>query len=796
MSARTSSLTECTVEEQGGEYVVIAGGKVRGRHASKEDAEAQRKAIEMSLHEADSAAPDVQAPGEVSVEPAGDQWAVKSGNKTHGLHKTTAEADEHAQKLRGAMKEGRWQQVGAVYESLDEALEHLDGNGAVIAPLVCEASEKPGSRWACIAIREGVSLNRTMYSAETLREAVPLYDKKPVFWGHQDGEPDPRNTAGFLRNPRYVTLPGGRGAIATTLHATDREARERFLEAYDAGNLNLYGLSHHAIPRAGVEKVILSDGPAFRVRGIADVKSVDIVSYPSAGGAVTGLAEAEIRPEDKEKLMEFAQVVEALKTKRPDLAAKLSATPTEAEVHAILLESVTPPAPPATPAAPVKESVAQITAEDRQVLRAAMVTQALSGKTLPEAAVQGIRESLMARETLTVAEATAEVERQVRVAAAVAESVRKPGVGAVVEATKDEAEKLVKKLDACLDPRQKVCPSLRECYVEITGDKNVTGLRENAQGLRRFERLFESIGTADWPQILGDSIRRMMLEDYRSINYLDDWTKICSRIVSAPDYRTNRRVRLAGYGDLPTVAEAGPYTALGSPTDEEATYAVHKIGGTETITLETIANDDMGAVRRIPTNLSRAAKRTVYKAVFDLIASNATCTFDSLALFENATHKNLGSAALAPATVAAARLRMLKQTNYGATDILGLKPRYLIVPPDLYDAAQRIVTNPMALVDLKNATEANIDKGSLTEVIVYNYWTDSNDWAMCCDPVDIDTIEVGFLQGRREPELFVADIPNAGSLFTNDQIVYKIRGIFGVCQLDYRGFDGSVVAGS
>jgi hypothetical protein len=694
----------------------------------------------------------------------------------------------------------QWRQVGVVYESLDAALEHLDGNGSVIAPLVVEANEKPGSRWACIAIREGVSLNRTMYSAETLREAVQLYDKRPVFWGHQDGEPDPRNTAGFLRNPRFVTLPGGRGAIATTLHATDREARERFMEAYDAGNLALYGLSHHAIPKNGVEKVILPDGPAFRVRGIADVKSVDIVSYPSAGGAVTGLAEAEIRPEDKEKLMQFEQVVESLKAKRPDLAAKLSATPTDAEVNALLIESMAPAPvvepPVATPVIPAKESVGQLSADDRQLLRSAMVAQALAGKTLPEPAVQAIRESLMARETLTAIEATAEVERQVRVAAAIAESSRRPGVGAVVEATKDESDKLIKKLDTIFDVKAKDCPSLREAYVEITGDKHMTGLRENAPGLRRFERLFEAIATGDWTQILGDSIRRAMLEDYRSINYLDDWTKVCSRIVSTPDYRTNRRVRLAGYGDLPTVAEAGPYTALGQPTDEEATYAVHKIGGTETITLEVIANDDMGAVRRIPTNLSRAAKRTIYKAVFALLSGNATCTFDSLALFENATHGNLGSAALAPATVAAARLRMLKQTNYGGTDVLGLRPRFLVVPPDLFDAAQRIVTNPMALVDLKNATESNIDKGSLTEVIVYNYWTDSNDWAMVCDPVDIDTIEVGFLQGRREPELFVADIPNAGSLFTNDQIVYKIRGIFGVCLLDYRGFDGSVVAGS
>jgi hypothetical protein len=52
---------------------------------------------------------------------------------------------------------------------------------------------------------------------------------------------------------------------------------------------------------------------------------------------------------------------------------------------------------------------------------------------------------------------------------------------------------------------------------------------------------------------------------------------------------------------------------------------------------------------------------------------------------------------------------------------------------------------------------------------------------------------VGFFQGRQEPELFVADNPTVGSMFTNDQILYKIRFIFGVGVLDFRGFYGGIV---
>ena len=62
------------------------------------------------------------------------------------------------------------------------------------------------------------------------------------------------------------------------------------------------------------------------------------------------------------------------------------------------------------------------------------------------------------------------------------------------------------------------------------------------------------------------------------------------------------------------------------------------------------------------------------------------------------------------------------------------------------------------------------------------------------DPADISCIEIGFLDGKEEPELFVQDMPNVGSMFSNDKLTYKIRHIYGGVNTDFRGADGSIVA--
>ncbi|MEW6332453.1 MAG: hypothetical protein AB1560_13430, partial [Pseudomonadota bacterium] len=194
----------------------------------------------------------------------------------------------------------------------------------------------------------------------------------------------------------------------------------------------------------------------------------------------------------------------------------------------------------------------------------------------------------------------------------------------------------------------------------------------------------------------------------------------------------------------------------------------------------------VGLIRQIPIKLSRAAKRTLAKFVLDFIRTNPVI-YDGLALF-HATHGNLGSAALDATSLAARRLAMLKYTENGSGDRIGIGPKSLLVPFDLQTTA----------ADLFNRNTNN-DKTFLQnlslQVIPVWYWTDVTDWAIAADPNDISGLEVGFLDGREEPELFVQDSPTSGSMFSNDVLTWKLRHIYGGAITDWRQFDKSVVAG-
>jgi len=304
--------------------------------------------------------------------------------------------------------------------------------------------------------------------------------------------------------------------------------------------------------------------------------------------------------------------------------------------------------------------------------------------------------------------------------------------------------------------------------------------------------LREAVETANWNTILGDSITRRLLKEY-ALPFLDEWKLIVSDITSIKDFRTQRRERMGGYQLLPIVGEGSTYPDLVSPTDEEIFYTPHKRGGLENITLEAIANDDLNAVRRIPIKLARGAKRTLYEFVFNFLLTNALCTYDGVALSAVA-HANFAVTALSWATVSAAKTQMRVQTEYQTGQVLGLAPKYLVVPAALWSMAQRVRDSDYEFLAAVAAIGAiNIHKGSF-DIIVVPYWdaTDANNWWMVADPAMSPTLEIGFFQGRQEPELFT-EREGAGDHFTADKVVYKIRHIYGGHILDHRTFVGHIV---
>ena len=71
--------------------------------------------------------------------------------------------------------------------------------------------------------------------------------------------------------------------------------------------------------------------------------------------------------------------------------------------------------------------------------------------------------------------------------------------------------------------------------------------------------------------------------------------------------------------------------------------------------------------------------------------------------------------------------------------------------------------------------------------------TDPSDWMMFADPNEVEILELAYLNGQQEPEMFVADNPPVGQMFVADKVQYKIRHEYETEIVDYRGAYKSVV---
>ena len=277
----------------------------------------------------------------------------------------------------------------------------------------------------------------------------------------------------------------------------------------------------------------------------------------------------------------------------------------------------------------------------------------------------------------------------------------------------------------------------------------------------------ESLTVSSFGEILGDSITRRM-QKKASLDDKNIWREIVSDITSVNDFRTQRRMVVGGYGTLSTVAQGVTYPPLTSPTDAEETYSISKKGGLEDLTMEMVADDDVGALRMIPDGLARASVETLYRGVFDLLTANATMGEDSIALFDSGTHGNTGTTALADAELQVVRGLMRSQSAYNNTsEILGEAnaPRILVIPNELEQTAWELNASPFVVTSNKDATVPNINKQKyVVQPVVIDYYTDADNWFAIADPKKQRTIEVGFFQGRQEPELFCST--NRRSRFT------------------------------
>lgn len=300
---------------------------------------------------------------------------------------------------------------------------------------------------------------------------------------------------------------------------------------------------------------------------------------------------------------------------------------------------------------------------------------------------------------------------------------------------------------------------------EVVGSKQARGMSK----LRLAQR---GLASSDFPEILANVASKTLRKGYEEEPAtFGGWTTQGT----LPDYKTIKRTNLSEAPSLEKVLEGGEYKR-GIITDLGETYQVFDYGKILPITHQAVINDDLGAFTRLPKLFGAAAKRLEGDLVYtDIMVGNPTMA-DTVALFHSGTHKNVGSSAAIGDTGATEMKKLLRKAlgPQGKAN-LNLTPAFLLCGPDKEVEAQKLLTSILAA----QTTDVNVFSNSMK--LVVDSRITGNKWFIVASPNQIDTVEVGFLEGMSGPEI------TSKEGFEVDGVMIKCKHVCGAKALDYRG---------
>ncbi len=703
-------------------------------------------------------------------------------------------------------------------------------------------------------IRSGTSKNGNTYPPHVLREAIPLFEGTRAFADHQSPHDLPeRSVRDLVGYYKHVHLDEA-GRLRGQLHLVPGNDWLFSLLSEAEGNPDLCGLSIDAWGTE--DQAGKGSASTRLISRLNRVMSCDIVTRPSAGGSIDRLLQSDrspnptetttMEPETAEQRARAGQPAGATPVANketegtpkptspagyPDLAALIQQMTAErnslkAELSRVagVLNPSSSPKPEETAAAQIL-TLAEELKRDRDSARASSLLDAkLREADLPEPVAHKLKKRFTnsSFEPAHLDEAIAD-EKDSLAALTSLGAITGMNYEKSLTTGYSEIDKVQAAMDALFgiyesDAAKAVPPfaGIREAFRVCTGvdignaggaDRALAPQLANALSAKiRSGRLAESdvllreadVTTSSFSYLLGTSMNKRLLADYQA--WPSEWQKF-STIVPIKDFKQQDRVRLGAFGSLSTVAEDAAYITL-TIADTRAIYTAAKRGNLVQITRETIINDDLYAIKQIPQKLAVAAAFTLAEFVYNLMAPSFGNIYDGHPLFDSINHLNTGilaanlattnsGAALSSAALQTAVIAMRKQTNLAAKPI-GLKPRFLLVPPDLEFTAMTILKS--AGLPGGNNNDVNPMMGYAEPVVSPQLNSlaagpaSTHIWIAVADPRIIDTLEVGFVGGQANPVLLIQDMPLYGLNFSQDVISYKVRHEYGGCVVDYRGF--------
>ena len=647
-----------------------------------------------------------------------------------------------------------------------------------------------GRRYACTLIAAGpLDGHNLTIAPQVLQEAAPLFANQAAFVNHApffSGQPLERLLGTFTASAYDETDQ----AITANLDLWDTPAADwtqkildQVIQAQDAEQpaANI-GLSADMWIHIGERPEGSSSRP---IEKILSVESVDVVFRPASDGARFSRILAQVGP-----LPPAATQERDMPEKQPVPVAAAPAAP-----------------PPTTPAIVAPPTIAH--AETLQALNTALLDIRLTASQLPEPFKAAVRTRFHGQQ-ITPTLIDTEIATQKALHASLVEGNVVQGFGQPLDASNltdplDTAKNAVHWLFGAPGAKPPP-PSLRSAsaiYQGLTGD-------HDWHGSFHADRVqFARASTSTLANLATDAMNLIIAEQWEALvayRWFEDLVTV------APHDGTLHDMNWVGFGglaNLPVVAEGGTYGEI-NVADSKETDSFVKYGGYVGITEEMFRMNKMMKIQAIPRALAQAAVRTRSYYISYIFSQESgtgpTLDDDSTVLFDSATHANYATTALSTAAWATARIELYEQTQLGSSKPLGIFPKYLLVPIELYDKALEMFGygqgpggKPYTADNTTNLYAIGRPGDPRPLVVPVPDWTDDNNWYYLADKNIQPVIFMSYAQaggGAQHPlpELFTVTSPNAGLIFTNDVLPIKVRDWFAYGVSGYRGVGGRVVA--
>lgn len=283
-------------------------------------------------------------------------------------------------------------------------------------------------------------------------------------------------------------------------------------------------------------------------------------------------------------------------------------------------------------------------------------------------------------------------------------------------------------------------------------------------------------GTTDYPALLTETGNRVLKGGYEAS---ESPIKQIARRSTVNDYRPKSTLQLSEAPELLKVNEAGEVKS-GPMSETKETYGVVDHGRIVGLTQPALVNDDLNAfdlLRKFGTSGSAKEANVIHDVLTANSGAGPTMS-DGTTLF-HANHGNLGTGgAISLTTLSEARKLMRLQKDLDKKTIVGVAPKFLLVPAALETAAEQYLaelapatasdTNPF-VNKLTLLVEPRLDAKSTTRFYIFG------------DPGLAPVLEYSYLAGSEGVQL------SSRVGFTVLGIEFRAVLTFGCGAIDWRG---------